>query len=136
MRHREAAADPDGGDVQLGRTRGETMGHREAAADPDGGDVQLGRTTGETARHREASGHRLLSLMAMRESIGHVLFTKPRRTIIPPFPHVRRASFRRRTRMLNRLQTSIRPSGGRRWTRSTVGWRTRVRLERRSNQTD
>ena len=40
--------------MQRGRTGGETVRHREAAADPDGDDVQLGRTTGETARHREA----------------------------------------------------------------------------------
>ena len=86
MRHREAAADPDGGDVQLGRTRGETMRHREAAADPGGGDVQLGRTRGETARHREAAGHGLLSLMAARESIGHVLFHQAPSHDNPPLP--------------------------------------------------
>ena len=50
------------------------MQHRDAATDPDGYDVQLGRTRGETARHREAAGHGLLSLMAAREGIGHVLF--------------------------------------------------------------
>ena len=60
--------------MQRGRTRGKTLQHREAAADPGGGDVQLGRTRGETARHREAAGHGLLSLMAVRESIDHVLF--------------------------------------------------------------
>ena len=61
--------------MQRGRTRGETVRHREAAADPDGDDIQLGRTRGETARHQEAVGHGLLSLMAARESIRHVLFS-------------------------------------------------------------
>ena len=87
MRHREAAADPGGGDVQLGRTRGETMRHREAAGDPGGGDVQLGRTRGETARHREAAGHGLLSLMAAREGIGHILFHQAPPLENPPPSH-------------------------------------------------
>ena len=72
--------------MQRGRTRGETVRHREAAADPDGNDVQLGRTTGETARHREAVGHGLLSLMAARESIGHVLFHQVPPHDNPPLP--------------------------------------------------
>ena len=72
--------------MQLGRTRGETVRHREAAADPDGGDVQLGRTRGETARHREAEGHGLLSLMAAREGIGHILFHQAPPHDNPPLP--------------------------------------------------
>ena len=52
--------------MQRGRTKGEAVRHRKAAAEPDGDDVQLGRTRGETARHREAAGHGLLSLMAAR----------------------------------------------------------------------
>ena len=59
--------------MQRGRTKVQRVRHREAAADPDGDDVQLGRTRGETTRHREAAGHGLLSLMAARESRGHVL---------------------------------------------------------------
>ena len=50
------------------------MRHREAATYPDGDDVQLGRTRGETERHREAAGHGFLSFMAARESIGQVIF--------------------------------------------------------------
>ena len=65
---------PEDNGVQRGRTRGKTVRHREAATDPNGDDVQLGRTRGETARHREATGHGLLSLMAARKGIGHVLF--------------------------------------------------------------
>ena len=42
--------------MQRGRTMGKTLQHREAAADPGGGDVQRGRTRGETMRHREAGG--------------------------------------------------------------------------------
>ena len=36
---------------------GEAARRREAAVDPDGDDVQLGRTRGEIARHRESAGH-------------------------------------------------------------------------------
>ena len=127
---------PEDDGVQRGRTRAETVRHREAAADPDGDDVQLGRTRGETARHRGAAGHGLLSLMAAREGIGHVFFTKPRRTIVPLFPHAWRASFQRQTRMLKHVRMSIRLFEGRRWKRSTVDWRARKRLGRCSNQTD
>ena len=77
---------PEDNGVQRGRTRGETMRHREAAADPGGGDVQLGRTRGETARHREAEGHGLLSLMAAREGIGHILFHQAPPHDNPPLP--------------------------------------------------
>ena len=77
---------PEDNGVQRGRTRGETARHREAAADPDGGDVQLGRTRGETVRQREAAGHGLLSLMAARESIGHVLFHQAPPHDNPPLP--------------------------------------------------
>ena len=62
------------------------MRHREAKACPDGDDVQLGRTRGETARHREAAGHGLLSLMAAREDIGHVLFHQAPPHDSPPLP--------------------------------------------------
>ena len=41
--------------------------------DPGGGDVQRGRTRGETARQAGGIGHGLLSLMAAREGIGHML---------------------------------------------------------------
>ena len=68
------------------RTKGEIVRHREAAADPDGDDAQLGRTRGETARHREAAGHGLLSLMAAREGIGHVLFHQAPPHCSPPLP--------------------------------------------------
>ena len=72
--------------MQRGRTRGETVQHREAGASPDGDDVQLGWTRGETARHREAAGHGLLSLMAAREGIGHVLFHQAPPHDSPPLP--------------------------------------------------
>ena len=62
------------------------MRHREAEAGPDGDDVQLGRTRGGTARHREAAGHGLLSLMAAREGIGHVLFHQAPPHDSPPLP--------------------------------------------------
>ena len=62
------------------------MRHREAAADPGGGDVQLGRTRGETARHREAAGHGLLSLVAALEGIGHILFHQAPPLENPPLP--------------------------------------------------
>ena len=73
--------------MQRGRTKGETMRDREAAANPDGDDVQLGRTRGETARHREAAGHGLLSIMAARESVGHVSFHQAPSHDNPPSPH-------------------------------------------------
>ena len=81
--------------MQRGRTRGKTLQHREAAADPGGGDVQLGRTRGETARHREAEGHGLLSLMAAREGIGHILFHQAPQLENPPLP----------TRLVSKLST-------------------------------
>ena len=56
------------------------MRHREAAADPGGGDVQRGRTRGE------AAGHGLLSLMAAREGIGHILFHQAPPHENPPLP--------------------------------------------------
>ena len=68
--------------MQRGRTRGKTVRHREAAADPDGDDVQLGRTR----RHREAAEHGLLSLMAARESISHVLYHQAPPHDNPPLP--------------------------------------------------
>ena len=42
--------------------------------DPGRGDVQQGRTRGETARQAGGMGHELLPLMAAREGIGHMLF--------------------------------------------------------------
>ena len=78
--------DPEDDGVQRGRTRGETVRHREAEAGPDGDDVQLGGTRGETSRHREAAGNGLLSLMAAREGIGHVLFHHTPPHDSPPLP--------------------------------------------------
>ena len=72
--------------MQNGRNTGETVRYREAAADPDGDDMQLGRTRGKTARHREAAGHGLLSLMAAREGIGHVPFHQASPHDNPPLP--------------------------------------------------
>ena len=60
--------------------------HREAAAYPDGDDVQLGRTRGETARHREAAGYGLLSLMVARKGVGHVLLHQAPPHDSPPLP--------------------------------------------------
>ena len=53
---------------------------------PEDGDVQRGRTRGETARSHEGQEHGLVSLMAAWEVIGHVLFhqSAPHRT--PPMP--------------------------------------------------
>ena len=56
------------------------MRHREAAADPGGGDVQEGRTRGE------AAGHGLLSLMAAQEGIGHIRFHQAPPHDNPPLP--------------------------------------------------
>ena len=80
---------PEDGDVQRGRTRGETVRHQELGGltpSPEEGDVQRGRTRGETARHREAVGHGLLSLMAAREGIGHILFHQAPPYENPPLP--------------------------------------------------
>ena len=38
--------------MQRFRTRGKTVRHREAAANPDGDDAQIGRNKGETSRQR------------------------------------------------------------------------------------
>ena len=78
--------DPEDDGMQRGRTRGETVRHREAEAGPDGDDVQLGRTRDETARNRKAAGHGLLSLMAAREGMGHVLFHQAPPHDSPPLP--------------------------------------------------
>ena len=72
--------------VQRGGTRGETVRHREAAADLGGDYVQLVTTRGDTARHQGAADHWLLSLMAAREGIGHVLFHHATPHDRPPFP--------------------------------------------------
>ena len=54
--------------MQRGRTRGETARQQGEKSNQEDIGVRRGRTRGETA------GHGLLSLMAVRESIGHVLF--------------------------------------------------------------
>ena len=36
--------------------------------------MQRGKTRGETVRLLEGTGHRMLSLMAAQEGIGHMLF--------------------------------------------------------------
>ena len=59
--------------VQRGRTRWETARRQEGVI-PEDDVMQRGRTRGETARLRGGTGHGLLSLMAARESIGHLLF--------------------------------------------------------------
>ena len=95
----EAGRHPEEGDVLRGRTRGETARHQEggggvqggrtvgeAGRHPEEGDVLRGRTRGETARNREAMGHGLLSLMAAREGIGHVLFHQAPPRENPPLP--------------------------------------------------
>ena len=113
------------------------MRHREAAGDPGGGDVQLGRTRGETARHREAAGHGLLSLMAAREGIGRILFLQAPPHDNPPLP----------TRPASELSTpnsyaeACADEYSTIWRQAmdkdcAVGWQTRGRLGRRSNQTD
>ena len=54
---------------------------------PEDGHLLRGRTRGETARYHGARmGYRLLSLMAAREGIGHILFHQPPPDRNPPLP--------------------------------------------------
>ena len=48
--------------------------------------MQLGRTKVETTRQGEAAQHGLLSLIAAREGIGHVLFHQAPPHDSPPLP--------------------------------------------------
>ena len=66
--------------MQRGRTRGETARQRGEKSNQEDVGVRRGRIRGE------AAGHGLLSLMAAREGIGHILFHQAPPHDNPPLP--------------------------------------------------
>ena len=121
---------PEDGDMQRGRTRGETARQRGEKSNQEDVGVRRGRTRGE------AAGHGPLSLMAAREGIGHILFHQAPPHDNPPLP----------TRPASELSTPNSYAEACADEYSTIwkqamdkeyrGLWTRGRLERRSNQTD
>ena len=75
---------------QPGRKRAQTARKQEGMGDRpqtiDDGVAQLGRTTGQSARNQGGMQHELLSLMAAREGIGHVLYHQAPPHANPPLP--------------------------------------------------
>ena len=119
-----------------GQDQGETVRHRQAAADPDGDDVQLGRIRRETARHREAAGHRLLSLVAAREGIGHVIFHQAPRHDRPPLPTRPVSEFLTPNSYAEACADEYSAVWRQAIKQNTMDWRAWERLGRCSNQTD
>ena len=84
-----SGADDSGEPQKLRRTRAQTARNQAGSYRPqtvNDGVAQLGRTRGQTACNRGGMHHGLLSLMAARKGIGHVMYHQAPPHKNPPLP--------------------------------------------------